>query len=70
MNANLVNLSKLRTTAQAGKALGLSTDTVKIYCNTGKLAGIKIGNNWMIAESEIKRYQKNRIPAGRPKKSE
>lgn len=55
------------TTAQAAEQMGVTADTVKCYCNTGRIEGEKIGNNWMIPQSEIKRYLKDENQRGRPK---
>lgn len=58
---------KYFTTAEAGTEIGVTADTVKCYCNTGRIKGEKIGNNWMIPQSEIKRYLKDESDRGRPK---
>jgi excisionase family DNA binding protein len=55
-------------TADVAAALGLGTDTVKIYCQKGILRAIKLGSQWLIEKSEIKRYKRDRKTVGRPKK--
>ena len=58
------------TTSQAAVELGVDTDTVKKYCNCDpqRIKGEKIGNSWMIPQSEIERYRKEKNSMGRPKK--
>lgn len=64
------------TCAQAGKALGLSPDSVRRYCNnlkegkTPALEGIHIGRDWLIPKAEIARYKKERNGKGRPSGSD
>jgi excisionase family DNA binding protein len=60
---------KYYTTAQAAELLGVETDTVKVYCNTDRIKGEKVGHIWMVPESEIKRYKQDESNLGRPKKS-
>lgn len=55
-------------TSDVAEALGLGTDTVKIYCQKGILKGIKIGSQWLVDKTEIKRYKRDRKTVGRPKK--
>lgn len=57
------------TTAEAAELLGVNTDTVKVYCNSDppRLKAEKIGYIWMIPESEIERYRKEKSERGRPK---
>lgn len=69
MNAVPIKIiGKYLTVDEAAKALGLAVDSVRRYCNadTPKLRGEKMGRDWLIPESEIKRYLKERKPAGRP----
>lgn len=58
------------TTAEAAELLGVATDTVKVYCNTGRIKGEKAGHAWMVPESEIKRYKQDENAIGRPKNSQ
>jgi len=53
---------------QAGALLGLDPDTVRRYCNSDppRLFGEKIGRDWLIPQSEIVRYKKERRDQGRP----
>lgn len=55
-------------TADVADALGLGTDTVKIYCQKGILQAIKIGSLWLVHKSEVKRYKRDRKNVGRPRK--
>lgn len=61
-----IDLSNLLTSAQVADALGISADSVRKYCQWGKLTGIKVGRDWFVTKSEVKRYQQVRVPAGRP----
>ncbi len=63
----ILNTDNLLTTAQAGDALGLSTDTVKVYCTKGKIDAVKVGHIWMIPKKEVDRYKRERNTVGRPK---
>lgn len=55
-----------RTTTEAAKRLRLSHETVKNYCYRGTIPAKKFGRQWVIHESEVERYQKNRRGPGRP----
>lgn len=57
------------TTSEAAAELGISTDTVKKYCNCSpqRLKAEKVGSIWMIPQSEIDRYQNEESATGRPK---
>ena len=61
---------KYYTTAEAAELLGVETDTVKVYCNTDRIKGEKVGHIWMVPESEIKRYKQDESNLGRPKNSQ
>lgn len=60
---------KYFTTAEAAEALGVSTDTVKKYCNCEpqRIKGEKVGYIWLIPKSEVRRYLKEESATGRPK---
>lgn len=57
----------------AAEVLGLSSDSVRRYCNNTKqgrtpsLRGIQIGREWLIHKREIARYKRERVGKGRPK---
>lgn len=66
------------TCAEAAEELGLSPDSVRRYLNNAlsddeklrpKLAGISVGNGWLIHRDEIERYKQERLPKGRQPKS-
>lgn len=44
MKSNVVGVDVLVTTAEAGRMLNVSTDTVRRYLEAGKLRGIRIGD--------------------------
>lgn len=58
--------------SDAAVELGLSSDSVRRYCNNEKegktpcLKGLQIGREWLIHKSEIARYKKERNGRGRP----
>lgn len=58
--------------SEAADELGLSTDSVRKYCNNDKdgktpsIKGLQIGREWLISKSEIARYKKERNGRGRP----
>lgn len=45
------------STAQFAQKLGLSRQTVRIMITKGKLAGQKVGRNYVIDESELSRFK-------------
>lgn len=61
---------------EAAELLGLSSDSVRRYCNnfkegkTPSLKGLQIGREWLIHKSEIARYKKERNGRGRPSDSD
>lgn len=63
-----IDTTDFMTTAQAAKALDLSVDTIKKYCQQGDLSGVKVGSIWLVPKSEIKRYKEERKDVGRPSK--
>jgi len=66
MEMTSIEINDYLSTAQVAAKLSLTTDTVKKYCQSGKIAAIKAGQSWLISKSEVARYRKNRQPAGRP----
>lgn len=58
--------------SDAAALLGLSSDSVRRYCNNRKegktpsLHAIQIGREWLIHKSEIARYKRERVGRGRP----
>jgi len=56
------------STQDAAEILELSVDTVRRYCNHSnpKIFGKKIGRDWLIPKSEIKRFLRERRKPGRP----
>ncbi|MCA9265532.1 MAG: helix-turn-helix domain-containing protein [Planctomycetales bacterium] len=63
-----IDIATCLTSRQAAKALNLSTDTVKTYCQRGLIAGVKAGNSWLIPKAEVERYKRDRQAPGRPRK--
>lgn len=72
MPVPLLNTDDYLTCADAGEKLGLSADSVRVYCNnfengeTPAIEGMKVGNQWLIHKSEVARYRKDRRLRGRP----
>jgi hypothetical protein len=59
-------MEKLFSSKEAAEHLKMSSKNVWILCSKGKLKGAqKIGRNWIIPESAIKKYQ----PVSRGRKS-
>jgi hypothetical protein len=60
------------TCSQAAKALRLTPDTVRQYCNNAKrdrtptLDALHIGRDWLIPKTEVARYKRDRQRPGRP----
>jgi excisionase family DNA binding protein len=52
------------TTTQAAAILKIAARTVKDYCADGRLQAVKYGRDWLIEETEVKRYQRERRPRG------
>lgn len=57
------------TTAEAAARLGLKPVTLRKYIKDGAIKAMKHGRDWLISTDEIDRYQQERRPAHRPKKS-
>lgn len=64
-----LNGENFLTTEEAAGLLGLSVDSVRRYCNDDKpkIKGKKIGRDWLISLSEVKKFQEKRRNIGRPK---
>jgi excisionase family DNA binding protein len=60
------NKAKLLSVKDAAKALGLSEQRIKQFIYTEKLKAEKVGNQWIIVESDLKDIKSR--PAGRPRK--
>jgi hypothetical protein len=72
MSVATIDTNDYLTCVQAAKALGLSPESVRAYCNneskgaTPALKGMHVGRDWIIHKSEIARYKKERNSRGRP----
>lgn len=62
--------SDFLTSAQAAEQLDLSPETIRKYCQRKILASVKVGRDWLVYRSEIKRYKRERQPIGRPPREE
>ena len=40
---------------EAAEILRLCEETIRVYCRTGKIRAAKVGGQWLIPESELKR---------------
>jgi predicted ArsR family transcriptional regulator len=58
---------KLYSVDEVAKILGISTNQVRIYCQTGRL-GQKVSSCWVITEENLEQFQKTRKKSGRPRK--
>lgn len=76
MSVATIETKDYLTCGEAGIELGLSADSVRVYCNNfplGKspaIKGIHVGHAWLIHKSEIVRYKKERNDPGRPPSDE
>jgi excisionase family DNA binding protein len=57
------------TVPQVAKELGITENTVRQYCQAGRL-GQKIGRQWLITRHELETFKEQRRPPGRPPKEE
>lgn len=58
---------KLYTTTEAGKFLGLAQDTVRQYVFRSIITPFtQVGPSYLIAESELLRYRRERRKPGKP----
>jgi excisionase family DNA binding protein len=58
-------MDEMLTTTEAALELGLRDDTIRKYCQQGKM-GKRFGRVWMITRSEIEQFKDARRPPGRP----
>lgn len=58
------------TLAEAAEESGLSTSTLRIQINKGRLPGTKRGRDWLVAGHELWNYLESRAPQGRRSASE
>jgi citrate synthase len=57
------------TTKQAADRLGLKPQSVIAFIKRGKIAGRKVGRDWIISVEEVERYANApKARGGRPKK--
>jgi DNA (cytosine-5)-methyltransferase 1 len=56
------------TSAEAAKQLGFSADYMRKLIRTGKLAGEKLGRNWIVQVEELKKITRQRISMVRKKR--
>lgn len=54
----------LLTLKQAAKELGITSDTLRAQIRKGRLAGAKLGRDWLVDRLEVDRYEQ--ISLGRP----
>ena len=60
---------EILTVAQVAKELDITGNTVRQYCQAGRL-GRKIGRQWLITREELDTFKEQRRPPGRPRKDE
>lgn len=72
MSVATINTDDFVNCKQAAKALKLSPESVRVYCNNAKsgktpaLHGMNFGREWLIPKTEIERYKRERSDPGRP----
>lgn len=49
------------TTAQAAKELGVSTDTIRRWCENGTLKATWVGSLWAISEDAVTQTKRRRL---------
>lgn len=57
-----MNGLKLLNTPEAARALGVSSKTLLLYANTGRLQAQKIGRAWKFTEDAIDRFMRGEQP--------
>lgn len=57
-------MDELLTPQEVADRLKVHLRTVYIYLRRGDLPGAKIGDNWRIRESDLKRFIRDRIKKG------
>lgn len=58
---------KFLTPREAAAVLGFAEDTIRRYINRKLIRAVKHGNTWAVAESECRRYKREKSSRGRPK---
>lgn len=56
----MLNTSDFVTTSEAAQLLDLTVDSVKKYCQLGRIKATHVGRQWLIPKSEVRRYGKER----------
>lgn len=51
-----LNLPTYYTVAEIAEMLSLSPYTIREWCKSGKIKGIKIGRDWRISRDALKEY--------------
>lgn len=54
------------TLAEASKKSGLSSSTLRVQLNSGRIRGEKRGRDWVISAAELENYLESRETSGRP----
>jgi len=54
------------TTTQAAELLNLKPAMVRRHCESGALAAVKVGRDWVISQEAIDNFQASRKAPGRP----
>ena len=60
---------KVFTTVEAAEHLRLKVTTIRKYVKSGKIRGVKIGNDWRILDSDLQEYLDGLKAARNSKKS-
>lgn len=63
-----IDTKELMTPEQVACVLEVSTNTIHKHLSRGVITGIKFGASWLITKKELRRFQKERRPRGRPPK--
>jgi excisionase family DNA binding protein len=60
---------ELFSTAEAAKFLGLSENTIRTYVARGKLRPLRFGQTLVFPRKECERYNLEKLPQGKQKKT-
>ena len=56
------------TSEETAARLQVSTERVRQFCREGRL-GKRLGDRWMISETELRKFERQPRPTGRPRSS-
>ena len=69
MYMGTISFVELLDVRQVAEELGISENTVRLYCQGGRL-GTKVGQQWIITRAELEAFKKKPRKPGRPRKKD